>query len=223
MSRPRQQKNVLCVCAHSDDQIFGPGGTLAKYAKDGYKVFTIILSYGEMSHFYFKKEIIIKTRVDEAKAADKVIGGSGVIFLGLKEGRFREDALEKNTVSKLVDLFHVRRPDRIFMHANDDPHPDHRAAFDIVKAAYDASDLRCPVFTFDVWTPFSTKKRDAPRLVVDVTDVYRKKIEAIRCFKSQLGVLQMANWYVFTRMLLRNIFSGLRFRYRFSEVFFRLR
>ena len=218
-----KQQTVLCICAHSDDQIFGPGGTLAKYAKEGKKVFTIILSYGEFSHPHFKEDVIIRTRIQEPQEADKVIGGKGVIFLGLKEGRFREDAKEKRTPQKLVELFHLHKPERILMHSNDDTHPDHRATFDIVKEAYDQSNLTCPLYTFDVWTPFSTKKRDAPRIVVDVTKQYRKKLEALKCFKSQLGVLQMANWYVYARMLFMNFFAGVRRGYRFAEVFYRLR
>lgn len=214
---------VLCVCAHSDDQIFGPGGTLAKYARSGKKVITIILSYGEMSHPHFKEEVVIKTRVAEAKAADKIIGGSGVIFLGLKEGKFKEETSRRKIRSKLVKVLELYKPERILTHANDDPHPDHRATYSIIKEVYDASKLTCPVYTFDVWTPFSTKKRDAPRMIVDVSNTYKKKLAAVRCFKSQLGILQMLNWYVFSRMLIRNIITGWRHKHKFAEVFYRLR
>jgi LmbE family N-acetylglucosaminyl deacetylase len=222
---PKKRETVLCICAHSDDQVFGPGGTLAKYAKEGKKVFTIILSYGEASHPHFKEDIIIRTRVEEAKDADKVLGGSGVIFYGLKEGRFGKDADARNTASKLVELFHIHRPDRVLTHASDDPHPDHRATFKLVREAYDASRLSCPVYTFDVWTPFSTQKRDAPQLVVDVSSTYRKKLKAISCFKSQLGVwgFLINIYYVYMGMLWRNWTTGLKHGYRFAEVFYRFR
>ena len=214
---------VMCICAHSDDQIFGPGGTLAKYAREGKKVFTIILSYGEMSHPHFKEEVIIKTRVDESKKADRVLGGDGVIFLGLKEGKFVADAHERGMIQKLAALIKLHHPEKILTHASDDPHPDHRAAFRLVKESYELSEQSCPVYTFDVWTPFSTKKRDAPKLVVDVSDQYSKKLKAISCFRSQLGVLQFLNWYVYARMLIANSFAGLRRGYRFAEVFYRWR
>jgi len=214
---------VLCVCAHSDDQIFGPGGTLAKYARSGKKVITIIMSYGEMSHPHFKEEVVIKTRVAEAKAADKVIGGSGVIFLGFKEGKFREEASHKKMRESMIKLFEEYKPERILTHSNDDPHPDHRATFDVIKEVYDASKLDCPVYTFDVWTPFSGKKRDAPRMIVNVSGTYKKKLKAIRCFKSQLGILQMLNWYVFSRMLIRNFITGIKNKHSFAEIFYRLR
>ena len=214
---------ILCICAHSDDQIFGPGGTLAKYAKEGKKVITFILSYGEMSHPYFKEEVVIRTRVKEAQVADKIIGGSGVIFFGLKEGKFKQSGEKKDFVNKLVEHFHKLHPERILMHSSDDTHPDHRASFHLVKEAYDKSKLTCPVYTFDVWAPFSLHKRSAPRLVVDVSKTYRKKLDAIKSFKSQLGVLQFLNWYVFARMLITNAFNGLKYGHRFVEVFYKLR
>ena len=219
----KHKGKILCICAHSDDQIFGPGGTLAKYAKEGKQITTIIMSYGEMSHPYFKEEVIIKTRVEESMQADKIIGGSGVLFLGLKEGKFKEDAKKKKAQEKLIELFKQFNPEKIFMHSNDDTHPDHRATFDIVKKAYDNSEISCPLYTFDVWAPFSTKKRDAPKLIIDVSKHYTKKLRAISCFKSQLGVLQMLNWYVYTRMLIHNLYNGLKRGYRFAEVFYRFR
>lgn len=220
---PKKPGVVLCICAHSDDQIFGPGGTLARYAKEGKRVITFILSYGEMSHPHFREDVVIRTRVKEAKLADKVIGGSGVIFFGLKEGKFRQDAQERRLADKLVEHFRRLRPERILMHSSDDTHPDHRASFHLVKEAYEKSGLTCPVYTFDVWAPFSLHKRSAPRLVIDVSGTYRKKLEAIRAFRSQLGVLQMLNWYVYARMLLSNLFNGLRYGHRFAEVFYKWR
>ena len=221
----KSQGRVLCICAHSDDQVFGPGATLAKYAKEGQDVFTIILSYGEMSHPHFKEDIIIKTRVEEAREADKVIGGKGVIFLGLKEGNFRASAEEKGAVKTLMEQFKTRKPTKILTHATDDPLPDHRAACAIVKEAYDQSGITCPLYTFDVWTPFSTKKRDAPRLIVDVTKTYRKKLKALGKFKSQLGVwgFLINIYYVYAGTLWRNFSAGIKHGYRFAEVFYRLR
>ena len=74
--------DILVFCAHSDGKILGPGGTLAKYAKEGKKVRSIIFSYGEYSQPHLKKEIIINRRIKEAEEADKAIKGKGVQFLG---------------------------------------------------------------------------------------------------------------------------------------------
>ncbi len=64
---------ILVVCAHNDDQLFGAGGTLAKYVKEGKRVVVVIFSYGELSHPWLKKDSIQKTRLDECEESDKII------------------------------------------------------------------------------------------------------------------------------------------------------
>ena len=42
-------KNIVCVVAHPDDEVLGLGGTLIKHVNCGDKVFIVILSEGEAS------------------------------------------------------------------------------------------------------------------------------------------------------------------------------
>ena len=106
------KESVFVICAHSDDQILGPGGTLAKYAKEGKEIFTIIFSYGETSHFWLKKKVSAEIRVKEAQNADKVIGGSGVVFFGLKEGKFFEEVKNKDIKDKVKKLLKEKKSSR---------------------------------------------------------------------------------------------------------------
>ncbi|MCB0024964.1 MAG: PIG-L family deacetylase, partial [Caldilinea sp.] len=41
-----QQRTLLGVFAHPDDESFGPGGTLARYAREGVDVHVIIATDG---------------------------------------------------------------------------------------------------------------------------------------------------------------------------------
>ena len=45
----QKQRKMLAVFAHPDDESFGPGGTLAKYAAEGVEVTAIAASGGEGS------------------------------------------------------------------------------------------------------------------------------------------------------------------------------
>ena len=91
MVMSRKKHPILIVCAHSDDQIIGAGGTMAKYAGQGFEVHTVIMSFGEGVRPHVKREFVAKTRIKESQKADKIIGGSGVTFLGLKEAQFEKD------------------------------------------------------------------------------------------------------------------------------------
>ncbi|MFC1647948.1 PIG-L deacetylase family protein [Nanoarchaeota archaeon] len=213
------KKDVLVICAHSDDQILGPGATLAKYASEGVKVHTIISSYGEMSHPHLREGVIQKQRVNEAKEADKVIGGTGVTFLGLRDGKQSEDYSTSKYKKDLMSIIKKYNPERIFTHSDQDPMPDHRAVHNAVIEALDRLKLKTPVFTFEVWTFFRIRSRDHPKLVVDVSDSFSKKIDALECFKSQWHAILLLKWSVYVKAIL----NGLRRNVKFAEVFDRIR
>ena len=56
-------ESVFVLCAHSDDQILGVGGTMARYSHEGKEVTIIVFSYGEKSHIWLKKRYIANIRI----------------------------------------------------------------------------------------------------------------------------------------------------------------
>lgn len=217
--KKQSDESILVICAHSDDQIFGPGGTVAKYAKEGKKVYSIIFSYGEMSHPFHLKQHTATARVKEAQDVDKYIGGSGVIFLGLNETRFLDEFKAKKMYSKLKKLIIKYNPTRVFTHSIDDPVSDHRAVNKLVVDTLDRMKFKCDVYMFDVWNLFNFKKTDYVRIIVDVSGTFKNKIKALRMFKSQ-GVARFSlMWSVYFRawILARKI------NVRYAEVFYKIR
>jgi LmbE family N-acetylglucosaminyl deacetylase len=207
------------ICAHADDHIFGPGGTIAKYAKEGKKVYTIIFSYGEGSHPWFQRTYTIKARVKEAREVDKFIGGSGIIFLGIEENKVIEQFKSKKMYPKLKKLMLQYSPDRIFTHAIDDPHPDHRAVNKCVVETLDRMKYECEVYMFDVWTIFNFKKRDYVKIVVDISGTFKTKIKALRMFQSQGFALFSLMWSIYWRAWI----SGLGIHVKYAEEFYKIR
>jgi len=215
----KNKQTILVFCAHSDDQIFGPGATLAKYSKQGKKIHTIIFSYGEQALAWLKPALAIKTRVDEAKKADKIIGGKGVRFFGLKEGKFAEEVEEKKIKKKIQSLVKSKKPIKIFTHSLSDPHPDHKAVYNAVIGALDEIKYKCHVYTFDVWNPLIVKKKYLPRLYEEVNDTFGKKVEALKVFKSQKPSLFALFWSVYVRAIVH----GFHIHRKFAERFFKVR
>jgi LmbE family N-acetylglucosaminyl deacetylase len=211
--------SVLVVCAHSDDQIFGPGGTVAKYAKEGKKVRTIIFSYGELSLPLQKKEYTIKARVKEAKDVDKYLGGSGVTFLGLEESKFSEQFIKKKMYPKLKRIILEYNPGIIFTHSVDDPMPDHRALTKLLLETIDRMRYKCDVYMFDVWNLFNFKKRHYVKIVVDISDTFNMKIKALKMFTSQKNSLILLMWSVY----LRAWHSGRDIKVKKAETFYKIR
>ena len=211
-------RRVVIICAHSDDQAIGAGGYIAKLAKEGAQVRTIIASFGEQSHPHLKEKEVRTMRVLESKRADRILGGAGVMFLGLREGNLRKEYDSRDLHPRLVE--HVERfaPDLIITHSSDDPHPDHRAVHKIVLHVHDSTKLRCEVWTFDIWNLWNLKRR-TPRVIIDVTDTFRRKLDAIEAFKSQKVAIVTLLLPVYARAIL----WGLRRHVRFAEGFYKVR
>ena len=222
LKTPRRKQGsqdcVMVICAHSDDQIFGVGGTLARYAQEGIGIHTIIFSYGESSHPLLKRKVTVEMRVKESQEADKVINGGGLAFLGLKEGRFKEEGEEKDIIAKLIRTIDHHKPSKIFTHSDGDPHPDHRIVCEMTLAAANKTRCRPDVYTFEVWTPIKVKNRHRPKLVVDITKTFPTKLTALKCFKSQWMTMITLLWSVYARAIINGFFN----RCLFAETFYKI-
>ena len=227
--KKKSKGNVLVLCAHSDDQALGAGGTLAKLAAEGYDVYTFIFSYGETSHPHMKLSHVATVRVKESKDADSILNGKGVCFLALKDTKIGKDFKEKKMSNKLKRIFLDYKPKKIFTHALDDFHPDHRAVFDIVTSTYDSlhrkNNFTCEIYSFEVWNIWNLKKRSEPALVVDISKYFKQKIKAIHAFKSQISVFTWAymNNFLYIAIYIKSAFQGLQYKTKFAEVFYKVR
>lgn len=210
---------VLVICAHSDDQIFGCGATIAKHAEEGRDVNIIIFSYGEMSHPWLKKKYIAALRKEESERASEIIGAKDTVFLGLSEGKFSEEFKEKNVTKQLEGLFKKYKPAIIYTHAVDDPLPDHRSVFTLVNGFCDTIAYRGDVYSFEVWNPINLQKRDVPIVVVDVSSTFKTKMQALACFKSQKLTMLSLKWSMYWRA----IKGGRQNGYKYAEVFYKMR
>jgi LmbE family N-acetylglucosaminyl deacetylase len=216
------KRTVMVICAHNDDQIIGAGGTVAKYAKEGKKVVTVIVSYGELSHPHLKPEVITKTRVKESHDSDKILGCSGVVYLGMGESEFM-DAVKyrakrteiKETIKKLIEK---NNPTKIFTHSVDDPHGMHRKVNEIVMEIVKETKIRTDVYSFDVWNPVKIRGRNAPKMVVDITDTFDKKIKALKAHKSQQMTILSLLWNVY----MKAVKQGWHNNCKYAEIFYKL-
>ncbi len=218
----KKKETVMVICGHNDDQIIGVGGTIAKYAQEGIKVYTVIASYGELSHPHLKPEIITKKRVKESRESDKVLGGAGVFYLGMREKEFLDKAKDEDEREKikhvLKELIEKYKPSKIFTHSGDDPHIIHRKLHGIVMEIVDETIEKEEVYSFDVWNPIKVKERVAPKMVVDISKTFSKKIEALKLHESQKMTMMSLLWHIY----LKAIMNGWSNSCRYAEVFYRL-
>lgn len=209
---------VLVFCAHNDDQIIGAGGTLTNYAKQGIPFKTLIFSYGQKSHPHLQEEVIIKTRVEESLRSDKIMGGKGIAYFGLTEGKFHEEFKTKRIKDKVRWIIEKEKPAKIFTHSVDDPHPDHRAVYNLIKDIVEELPTTVETYSFDIWNIWSVKRHQQPRMVVDITDSFKTKLKALEMHKSQKTAILSLTWNIY----IRAIVNGWDYGHKYAEVFHRI-
>ena len=217
---------VLVFCAHSDDQVFGAGGTIARLSAEGFTVITIILSHGEMSHPWLKKEPLARHRIQESVKAARVLGIRTTIFFDLPEDRIHESYTEHAALQDaLLTLLEKHPPERIFTHSDEDTHPSHRQVHLVVREAYRQLKERHPDFTadiyaYDIWTIAHFKRRDRKWVYYDITDHFQKKIRALKTFRTQRIALVTLWLSVYGKAYLYGLFAHYRLAERFSKISF---
>src|SRR3970282_1227322 len=85
------RKRILFVMAHPDDETFGPGGTIARYAHSGEKVRLATPTREELGMIadppVTDREHLWEVRARELLAAAEILGLAKVHFLGLVDGQ----------------------------------------------------------------------------------------------------------------------------------------
>ncbi|HLP79794.1 MAG TPA: PIG-L deacetylase family protein [Acidobacteriota bacterium] len=216
-------ETIVIFCAHPDDEAIGPGGTIARYAKEGKTIVCVIFTDGEASHFWEKKNVITRTRRAEARASARILGITHLLHLGLHDGKLTQDIKRPEVKKKLIDILKKYKPQKVFTHDADDMvYPDHTAVHKIVVDAFDTYNSSRPVkadlYTFNIWA-FAMRERNRPQLFVDITDYFSQKKKALHCFKSQkLALIQL--W---PAVVARAVMNGFNKRTTYGENFFKIR
>ncbi len=213
-----KKETIVVFCAHSDDQVFGPGGTVAKYAANGHDVINVVFSHGEMTHPWLKKRITVEMRQLEAVEADKIIGGKEVLFLGINDSMLAKEAGSGWVLDKIEHMIRHYQPGKIFTHSQDDLHPGHRAVNKAVVKALDRMKFKGEAYAFDVWNPFNFRGRNQPKMYVDITQTFEKKIDALKCFRSQWMAMITLLWSIYFRALLNGLEAGCKYAERFYKI-----
>ena len=120
--------NILAIGAHPDDVELCCGGTLAKYAKLGHKVFTATATNGNIGSATLPMAEIAKIRKEEARRAAAHIGAE-YICLDYDDELFYDDVSVRLA---FINLVRHCKPDIIFTHNPHDYNPDHELTSKIV-------------------------------------------------------------------------------------------
>ena len=185
--------DLLAIAAHRDDVELTCCGTLAKAVRAGHRVGILDLTEGEMG-----TRGDAATRAAEADKAAKTLG----VTIRLNAG-MRDAHLENNEASRksIVELIRRTRPRVVILPFPVGRHPDHRIASELGRDACYLAGLAKyePDKGGEAHRPYKllyalAYREDPvkPTFVVDITEVFETKMQAIRCYGSQFDGAQAA-------------------------------
>ena len=179
--------DILAIGVHPDDVELGCGGTVIKHIQLGKKVGILDLTLGELGT---RGNATLRTQ--EAMASAQLMGLAVRAQIDLGDGFFEHNKASIIEISKILRHY---QPDIVLANALSDRHPDHGRAAKLISDACFFSGLVKIETTFQgikqaKWRPkvvyhYIQDRHRHPDFVIDVTEQWDSKIQAIKAFSSQ--------------------------------------
>lgn len=200
----QDKQNILVVLAHPDDPEFFCGATLARWARAGHNIIYQLLTCGDKgfndsTSADMTTDELCRIRHDEQRAAADVIGAQAVHFLDRPDGYLIPDLDLRREIVRVIrkfkpDILVACDPQNLFASYGLN-HPDHRAAGQVVlDAVFPAagSPVFFPELLTEGYQPHMPKEvwcslTSQPNTVLDVTETWPIKLEALLHHKTQIG------------------------------------
>lgn len=182
--------DLLAVGCHPDDVELICGGTMRRAADHGHRTGILDLTRGEMG-----SRGTPELRAAEAERAGAILGVAVRENLGLPDARLANDDESRGRTVRALRRF---RPDTVILPWVRGRHPDHRIGSEMVRDACFLAGLA----RYGEGEPHRPRKllyavsfrEDVarPTFVVDISQQFDRKLEAIRCYASQFDDVTQA-------------------------------
>ena len=181
---------ALIVAPHPDDETLGCGGAIALLRSIGCNVRVLVISDGTLSHPNSRKYprlALQELRESETISALAILGveATAIKFLRLQDGSVSEQNADISSYLAQIT------PEIVFLPLRYDPHPDHRASFQLVSKALTSLNMNPRLVEYPIWdwdnsqsTNWDNHKLTSWQL--DISSVVELKQRAIASYHSQI-------------------------------------
>ncbi len=198
------KKVIVGVFAHPDDETFGPSGIIAKLAKKN-DVYILCATSGQQgeNHRHRTKRPLWMIRRHELRQAAKILGVKKVYFLGFEDGTLCNN-LYQEIAAKVEKKLKQLKADEIitYYYTGVSGHIDHITMSMISNFVFQRLPRIKKLMMSGILKERAAERQDyfvyfPPGfeesefdLVVDVSDVWNIKVEAMKQHKTQLKDMQ---------------------------------
>ena len=217
--------DILAIAAHRDDVELSCAGALIKAKSFGRTTAVIDLTAGELG-----TRGSVETRAREAEEAAEVMGVSARENLGLPDAGIVNTPETRARLAVMIRRF---KPAVVVAPALGGRHPDHHVSAQLIRDACFVAGLAkikpdAPAHRPRKIIHAVTHREDfaKPTFVVDISEQFERKLEAIKCYASQFdGVTQAGEVYPNGESLYDVVrhhaaHYGTMIRCRYGEAFF---
>ena len=219
-----KKRRILVVAAHPDDEVLGCGGTMARFAKEGAEIYTLMMGEGVTARDEKRNRDLRKKELDELKrqaiSANKILGVKKVFFHNFPDNRF--DSVDLLDIIKGIE--EVKRkiaPQIVFTQHEKDLNIDHQILYKAVLAATRPliGETVKEIYSFEALssTEWSYPLNFSPDVYFDITDTLDLKIKAMAVYKSELKDFSHPRSLESIKLNAR--YWGIRIGQQYSEVF----
>ena len=217
--------DLLAIAAHRDDVELTCAGTLIRAVDQGYAAGILDLTAGETG-----TRGSAELRAEEAQAAARIMGISERMNAGLPDAHLANTDAHRRVVVEALRHF---RPRVVIVPFPVGRHPDHRIASELARDACFLSGLRKYDAGGEVHRPhkvlYALAYREdpvKPTFVVDISDQFERKMQAIHCYASQFdgatnaGEIFPTGQDLYSLIATQNAHYGSLIRARYGEPYF---
>ena len=189
-------QKVLVIAAHPDDEVLGCGGTIARHCARGEEVQALILAEGATARDRTRNVDNHSDSIEDLRAsarrAAEILGAKTPIFAGLPDNRL--DSLDFLDLVKVIEgIVTELLPTTIYTHHAGDLNVDHRLVHQATLTAcrpLPGTPVEA-IYTFETlssteWSSPNANDYFLPSLFVDIDGYLETKLEALRCYASEM-------------------------------------
>ena len=205
-------KIAMSIHAHPDDQEFSIGGTLAKWARAGCEIISVVITSGDSGSNdpekggEYKPELAHLREIEQTDA-NNTLGVKETVFLRYPDGELQPTIELRRELTRIIrqhkpDVVLSGNPEAWFYGNEYVNHPDHRAAAQAAcEAVFPSAGTRL-IFTDLLeagYEPHNVKRlyvhgTDKPDTWVDITETIEVKVAALQKHVSQVPADEVEKW-----------------------------
>lgn len=183
------KKRILVISPHPDDESIGLGGTISKSIAEGHDVFILTVS-GHLPPLYSRKDY--DKTVNESYEAFKILGVKNSSFLEIPATMVGDEPIHSLN-KKISSVVQDYKPNIVYC-PFPDRHIDHKLIFESSMVATRPVNIGREIELVAAYETLSETHWNAPfiepnfipNMVVNIDKFIDNKLNALRCYKSQI-------------------------------------